>query len=44
MHIVDLLIFIFYMILMLGIGFFFHKKNKNLDDFFVGGRKNQSPA
>lgn len=39
MHIVDLIIFISYMALMLGIGFFFHKRNKNIDDFFVGGRK-----
>lgn len=39
MHILDLLIFIVYMILMLGIGFFFHRKNKDFDDFYVGGRK-----
>ncbi len=39
MHIVDLLIFILYITVMLSIGFYFHKKNKNVDDYFVGGRK-----
>lgn len=38
MHIVDILIFAAYMIIMLGIGFFFLKKNKSTDDYFVGGR------
>lgn len=39
MHIVDLTIFILYIAVMLGIGFFFHKRNKDIDDYYVGGRK-----
>lgn len=39
MHIVDLIIFILYILIMLGIGFFFHKRNKDIDDYYVGGRK-----
>ncbi len=39
MHIVDLTIFVVYILVMLGIGFFFHKKNKDIDDYYVGGRK-----
>jgi SSS family solute:Na+ symporter len=42
MHFVDLIIFIVYMIVMLGVGFFFLKKNKNTDDYYVGGRKMSS--
>ena len=38
MRIVDILIFVVYMIVMLGIGFFFMRKNKNADDYYVGGR------
>lgn len=38
MHIIDLLIFIAYMFFVLGIGFYFLKKNKNADDYYVGGR------
>ncbi|UII19225.1 sodium:solute symporter family protein [Fulvivirga ligni] len=38
MHVVDLVIFAIYMLLMLGVGFFFLKKNKNTDDYYVGGR------
>jgi SSS family solute:Na+ symporter len=37
-HIIDLLIFIFYLIFMLGIGFYFMRKNKSKEDYFVGGR------
>ena len=39
MHIVDLGIFAIYMIVMLGVGFFFLKRNKDTDDYYVGGRK-----
>ncbi|MDZ7743945.1 MAG: sodium:solute symporter family protein [Bacteroidota bacterium] len=39
MHIVDLTIFVVYILVMLGIGFFFHKRNKDIDDYYVGGRK-----
>jgi SSS family solute:Na+ symporter len=39
MHIVDLSIFILYMIVMLGVGYFFLRRNKNADDYYVGGRQ-----
>jgi SSS family solute:Na+ symporter len=42
MHIIDIIIFILYMLLMLGIGFYFHRKNKDVDDFYVGGRNMKS--
>ena len=42
MHIIDLLIFIVYMTLMLSVGLFFLRKNKNADDYYVGGRKMSS--
>jgi SSS family solute:Na+ symporter len=35
---IDLLIFIVYMILMLGVGFYFMRRNTGQDDYFVGGR------
>lgn len=38
-HIIDLLIFILYLIFMLGIGFYFLKKNDSKEDYYVGGRK-----
>ena len=38
MHIVDLTIFIVYMVAMLGVGFYFLRKNKTTDDYYVGGR------
>ena len=37
-HIVDLSIFILYLIFMLGVGFYFLRKNKSKEDYFVGGR------
>ncbi|MCG8476174.1 MAG: sodium:solute symporter family protein [Cytophagales bacterium] len=39
MHIIDLTIFVFYLAGMLGVGFYFAKKNKTNDDYYVGGRK-----
>mgnify|MGYP000149626207 FL=1 len=39
MHFIDLSIFILYMITMLGVGYYFLRKNKNTDDYYVGGRK-----
>jgi solute:Na+ symporter, SSS family len=36
--IIDLGIFIFYLIAMLGIGFYFYNKNKSEEDYYVGGR------
>ncbi|MHA7128751.1 sodium:solute symporter family protein [Algoriphagus namhaensis] len=38
MNPIDLAIFIFYLIAMLGVGFYFMRKNKNVDDYYVGGR------
>ncbi|NDI99698.1 sodium:solute symporter family protein [Flavobacterium sp. LaA7.5] len=38
MHIVDLLIFIVYLVIMLGVGFYFMKRNKSKEDYYVGGR------
>ncbi len=38
MHWIDITIFSVYMISMLGIGFFFLGKNKDADDYYVGGR------
>lgn len=42
MHIIDLSIFIAYMITMLGIGYYFLRTNTGLDDYYVGGRKMSS--
>ncbi|MGC9470751.1 MAG: sodium:solute symporter family protein [Bacteroidales bacterium] len=38
MHWIDVSIFGIYMLLMLSVGVFFHFRNKDTDDFFVGGR------
>lgn len=38
MSLIDLSIFIVYMILMLGVGFYFMRKNTGQDDYYVGGR------
>lgn len=37
-HVVDLSIFIIYLLFMLGIGAYFLSKNKSKEDYFVGGR------
>ncbi|WP_167618928.1 sodium:solute symporter family protein [Maribellus sediminis] len=36
---IDLSIFIVYLAAMLGVGFYFLRKNKNTEDYYVGGRK-----
>lgn len=36
---IDLSIFIVYLAAMLGVGIYFLRKNKNTDDYYVGGRK-----
>lgn len=41
-HWLDLLVFILYLIGVLGIGFYFLNKNKSKDDYYVGGRKMSS--
>ncbi len=38
MHWIDISIFGLYMSVLIGIGFYFLKKNKNADDYYVGGR------
>ena len=42
MHFVDLGIFVIYMLAMLGVGFYFLRKNESTDDYYVGGRKMSS--
>ncbi len=39
MHWIDLTIFVTYLVLMLGVGFYFMRKNSSAEDYFVGGRK-----
>jgi SSS family solute:Na+ symporter len=39
MHPLDLLIFLSYLFAMLGVGFYFLRRNRTTDDYFVGGRK-----
>ena len=39
MHPLDLTIFVLYILIMLGIGIWFHIRNKDIDDFYVGGRQ-----
>lgn len=39
MHLIDILIFGIYLLVMLGIGFYFHRRNVDVDDYYVGGRK-----
>ncbi|GGZ14181.1 3-guanidinopropionate transporter [Echinicola pacifica] len=38
MEVIDLIIFIVYMLVMLGVGVYFMKNNKGQDDYYVGGR------
>ena len=38
MNWIDFLIFIVYMAGMLGVGLFFHFRNKDVEDYYVGGR------
>ena len=42
MHTIDLVIFATYLLAMLGVGFYFLKRNKDTDDYFVGGRRMSS--
>ena len=39
MHFIDITIFLAYMLGMLGIGFYFLKKNNGTEDYYVGGRQ-----
>ena len=38
MHLLDYLIFALYMLFVLGVGFYFYKKNKTKEDYYVGNR------
>ena len=38
-HIIDISIFVLYMISMLAVGIYFLKRNKSQEDYYVGGRK-----
>ena len=38
MNILDIIVFLLYFTAMLGIGVYFFKKNKDIDDYYVGGR------
>lgn len=38
MNILDIIIFILYFAGMLAVGFFFYFRNKNIDDYYIGGR------
>lgn len=42
MHTIDLLIFATYLLAMLGVGFYFLRRNKDTEDYFVGGRQMSS--
>lgn len=39
MHTIDLLIFILYILIVLAIGFYFHRKNVDSTDYYTGGRQ-----
>ncbi|NVJ86259.1 MAG: sodium:solute symporter family protein [Algoriphagus sp.] len=39
MHWIDLVIFVVYMLVMLGVGFHFMRKNTGQEDYYVGGRR-----
>jgi len=39
MHFIDLFEFALYMVGMLGVGYYFLRKNKTTEDYYVGGRK-----
>jgi SSS family solute:Na+ symporter len=38
MSTIDIIIFVIYFTAMLGVGFYFLKKNKNVEDYYIGGR------
>ena len=38
MHFIDILIFITYFAVMLGVGIYFFKKNETIEDYYIGGR------
>ena len=42
MHIIDIAIFAIYMLVMLGVGYYFLRKNKTQEDYYVSGRNMNS--
>ncbi|HPQ56683.1 MAG TPA: sodium:solute symporter family protein [Bacteroidales bacterium] len=42
MTVIDYVIFLVYFMTMLGVGFYFYKKNRTLEDYYVGGRSLKS--
>ena len=42
MHIIDISIFVIYMLSMLGVGIYFLKRNKSQEDYYVGSRQMSS--
>lgn len=42
MHYLDIIVFSVYMIVVLAIGFYYYKKNKNASDYYVGGNSMSS--
>ncbi len=38
MHFIDIIIFVIYFTSMLGVGYYFFKKNESVEDYYVGGR------
>lgn len=42
MSFIDILIFVIYFTAMLGVGVYFFRKNKNVEDYYVGGRSMSS--
>lgn len=39
MHWIDVLIIVAYLTVILGVGFYFYRKNTDIDEYYVGGRK-----
>lgn len=39
MHWIDVLIIVAYLMVILGVGFYFYRKNTDIDEYYVGGRK-----
>ncbi|MEX0982637.1 MAG: sodium:solute symporter family protein [Bacteroidales bacterium] len=42
MHVIDILIIGLYLTVILGVGFYFYRRNKNTDEYYVGGRRMSS--
>ncbi|WP_338731798.1 sodium:solute symporter family protein [Mangrovimonas cancribranchiae] len=42
MNLIDILVFIIYMIVVLAIGFYYYRKNKSASDYYVGGNNMSS--